>query len=198
MKKSVKITLLLIAAISFPAIAHQPVLDDNENPHTRTSPFVIDKPEVSKAIFSELNGQPDYFQIKSDQPFDFYVGITQAKLDNCPRQNWFSIDILDDNFEIINQKNGKDFDWWPWYEKFGKKWYWVGPEIGEDFASNRVYDAGTYYIRVYNQNNQGKYVLATGDDEKFGPFVIARTLVTLPTINNRFWNQPQEECRPEN
>ena len=41
----------------------------------------------------------------------------------------------------------------------GKQWYWNGPEIGENFLSNRVYDAGTYYIRVFNESNTGQYII---------------------------------------
>ena len=40
------------------------------------------------------------------------------------------------------------------------KWYWVGPEYGADFKSTNVFEAGTYYLRVFNNDNSGNYVLA--------------------------------------
>ena len=65
------IALLLLAT---PAFAHSPVLD--LSPKTRQAPLVVEEPEHSKAIFSELTGAPQYYQITSDEVFDFYVGLT--------------------------------------------------------------------------------------------------------------------------
>ena len=83
-------------------------------------------------------------------------------------------------------KDGENFNWWPWYENHGEKWYWIGPEIGEKFKSNRVFNKGTYYIRVYNQTNTCQYVLAVGDIESFPISVIVKMLFTLPSINSAF------------
>ena len=69
-----------------------------------------------------------------------------------------------------------------------KKWYWVGPEFGKDFKSTNIFNQGTYYIKVYNNNNLGNYVLATGDIEKFNALVIGKMMLVLPKINKKFWN----------
>ena len=50
------------------------------------------------------------------------------------------------------------------------------------------YNKGTYYIRVFNQNNTGQYVLAVGDIESFPISVIIKMLFTLPSINSAFWD----------
>ena len=84
---------------------------------------------------------------------------------------------MDSNQNVIKDLDGESFKWWPWYEKYGKKWYWVGPEFGVKFKSNNTFAAGDYFIKVSNTNNKGNYVLATGDIEKFGPFVIGRTSI---------------------
>ena len=55
------------------------------------------------------------------------------------------------------------------------------------FKSNNTFDAGDYYIKVYNKKNIGNYVLATGEDEKFGPLVLAKLPFILPKINKKFW-----------
>jgi len=68
-----------------------------------------------------------------------------------------------------------------------KKFYWIGPEYGAEFKSTNVYQAGEYLIRVFNSDNQGKYVLATGDIEKFGPLVIAKLPSIMPKVN-KFWD----------
>jgi hypothetical protein len=181
-------TLVIATLLSVSAFAHQPILDKGKLANTQEEPYVIEKPEISKAVYSELTGRDHYYRIDSDTDFAFYAGITVAKVDDCRLQTVFSYEVLDADFNVIDQRSGEDFEWWAWYEEFGKKWYWVGPEIGKDFASDRTYDAGTYYIRVFNKDNQGPYVLVVGDIEKFTLPVIARTLVTLPTINNKYWD----------
>lgn len=190
-----RFTLLLMALfVSASAAAHQPILDKGQGSNTREDPYRVEQPEISKAIYSELTGSDHYYRIDSDTPFAFYAGVTVAKVDNCALSQVYSFDVLDADFNLIDQRSGEDFEWWPWYEEFGKKWYWVGPEIGKDFASDREYAAGTYYVRVYNQDNTGRYVLVIGDIEKFTLPVIARTLVTLPRINNRYWDDVT--CEP--
>jgi len=181
------ITLVLILPI-FQAAAHQPILAISD-PHTKDNPFLVEKPEISKAIYTRLSGQPHYYQIDSSQPFDFYSGITKPKLDDCEVGKTFSLELLDDTFTILAIADGSKYNWRPWFEEFGRKWYWVGPEIGDAFRSTMRLEAGTYYIRVYNSANQGNYVLATGDVESFPIGVITRMMRDLPKINRIFWSQ---------
>ena len=81
------ITLVLIMPI-FQVAAHQPILAISD-PHTRDNPFLVEKPEISKAIYSRLSGQPHYYKIYSSQTFNFYSGITKPKLDDCEVGNTF-------------------------------------------------------------------------------------------------------------
>ena len=182
---SLIIILLLIIVIKS-SEAHQPVLNSDKS--NSEEPYIIEKPEVSKAIFAELKGEPHYYRIDSNTKFKFYAGITTPKIDKCPLTQKFSFDVLDSDFELIKKKDGEKFNWWAWYEKHGEKWYWIGPEIGEKFKSNRDYNKGTYYIRVFNQNNTGQYVLAVGDIESFPISVIIKMMFTLPAINSAFWD----------
>ena len=182
---SLIITLLLIIVIKS-SEAHQPVLNSEKS--NSEEPYIIEEPEISKAIFAELKGEAHYYRIDSNTKFKFYAGITTPKIDKCPLTKKFSFDVLDSDFELIKKKDGETFNWWAWYEKHGEKWYWIGPEIGEKFKSNRDYNKGTYYIRVFNQNNTGQYVLAVGDIESFPISVIIKMLFTLPSINSAFWD----------
>ena len=50
-----------------------------------------------------------------------------------------------------------------------------------------MFPSGNYFIKVFNKNNKGNYVLATGDIEKFGFLVIAKMPIIMPKINKRFW-----------
>ena len=177
---------LVAAGISLIAAAHQPILAIDGR-YSREQPFEIREPEISKAIYSELTGSPHFYRIHSDEPFNFYVGLTKPKLENCPLGKSFSFELLDETFVPITQMDGSTFDWWPWFEEFGRKWYWVGPEMGENFRHTKIFEAGTYYIRVSNKSNRGHYVLAVGDIESFPVGVMARMLRDLPKINRIFW-----------
>ena len=186
-----KIKLLFFVIFLFDitsSFAHQPILN-NEEEMSSNKPYVIENPEISKAIYSTLNGTDHFYVISSDKSFNFYAGLTVPKIDECDDFLRFSFAVLDSNFHTIQEFDGQNYQWWEWYEPYGKKWYWVGPEYGKDFKSSNVFDAGTYYIKVYNKDNVGKYELAVGDIEKFTPLVIAKTIVVLPRINKKFWNK---------
>ena len=187
--KVIKIISIIFFVSSYEVFAHQPKLNDGDFAMTLEDPYIIEDPEISKAIYGTLNGQEHFYKIESENDFNMYTGITVPKIDECPNTfNKFSFSILNTNFEEIYNFNGNNFKWWSWYEEYGKKWYWVGPEFGKDFKSTNIFNQGTYYIKVYNNNNLGNYVLATGDIEKFNALVIGKMMFVLPKINKKFWN----------
>ena len=132
---------LIFMLIVINAYAHQPVLNE-ENPVSFDSPYLIEKPEVSKAIYSTLQGEPHIFKISSNKDFKFYAGITVPKIEGCNQFDKFSFQVLDTSQKVIKDFDGESIKWWPWYEKYGKKWYWVGPELGVKFKSNNAFSAG--------------------------------------------------------
>lgn len=184
------IKIIFILLIPLTVFGHQPVIND-QNTNSLSSAYVIEKPEVSKAIYGNLQGESHYYLIGSEKEFNFYAGITVPKIDECPTFRKFSFNVTNMNNSeeiIIEQIDGNSFEWWEWYEPYGKKWYWIGPEIGAEFKSNTIYEPGNYYIKVFNESNTGNYVLATGDIEKFGPLVIAKLPLIMPKVNE-FWNK---------
>ena len=81
----------LALAISLAAqqvAAHAPVLSAEAK--TADAPFLIDNAEHSKAIYAILDGDADFYKIDEDQPFDFYVGLTAAKVGDCPLPQTFN------------------------------------------------------------------------------------------------------------
>jgi len=48
--------------------AHKPVLNENSI-YPPVSPYEIEEPEISKAIYSTLIGDPHYYRIQSDYYF---------------------------------------------------------------------------------------------------------------------------------
>ena len=97
--------LIALLLLTTPALAHTPVLD--LSPKTREAPLVLDEPEHSKAIYSELLGAPQYFQITSDVAFDFYVGLTAPKLESCGLKQTFSFKVLDAGFKVLDARSGE-------------------------------------------------------------------------------------------
>ena len=185
MKKCITSFLLLLLLTH--AYAHKPVLNKNST-YPPDAPYEIEDPEISKAIYSTLSGNPHYYRIQSDVDFDFYAGILAAKIGECALESKFSFEVLDSEFHRIDLADGKNFEWIPWYEEYGKQWYWNGPEIGKNFLSDRVYKAGTYYIKVFNDTNTGQYIMAVGDIEKFSFTDIVGLLFSMGDIENEFWD----------
>jgi len=185
MKKCITSFLLLLLFTH--AYAHKPVLNKNST-YPPDAPYEIENPEISKAIYSTLSGNPHYYRIQSDVNFDFYAGILAAKIGECALESKFSFEVLDSEFHRIDLADGENFEWIPWYEEYGKQWYWNGPEIGKNFLSDRVYKAGTYYIKVFNDTNTGQYIMAVGDIEKFSFTDIVGLLFSMGDIENEFWD----------
>ena len=185
MKKCITSFLLLLLLTH--AYAHKPVLNEN-SAYPPDAPYEIEDPEISKAIYSTLSGNPHYYRIQSNVNFDFYAGILAAKIGECALESKFSFEVLDSEFHRIDLADGENFEWIPWYEEYGKQWYWNGPEIGKNFLSDRVYKAGTYYIKVFNDTNTGQYIMAVGDIEKFSFTDIVGLLFSMGDIENEFWD----------
>ena len=66
-------------------------------------------------------------------------------------------------------------------EKHGKDHYYLGTEFEQKAG------VGTYYIKVYNKNNSGKYSLATGKEEKFGFFSIIKAFFKARSLDKWFF-----------
>ena len=185
MTKILSVAFLL--AFLTQAYAHKPVLNESST-YPAEAPYEIEEPEISKAIYSTLTGDPHYYRIQSAIDFDFYAGILAAKIGECALESKFSFEVLDSEFDKIYLADGENYDWVPWYEEYGKQWYWNGPEVGEKFLSNEVFKAGTYYIKVFNKTNTGQYVIAVGDIEKFSFTDIVGLIFSMGKIEDEFWD----------
>ena len=84
---------LLIAFPIFNVSAHQPALNE-DNTNSPDNAYLIEKPEISKAIYGTLEGDAHYYTIKSEIDFNFYVGITTPKIDGCDSFDKFSVDVI--------------------------------------------------------------------------------------------------------
>jgi hypothetical protein len=67
----------LLVFASFNVYAHQPKLI-NHSP-SKNNPYLVIDPEISKAYYSKLTGEPHYYQVNSDKELLFYTSILSPK-----------------------------------------------------------------------------------------------------------------------
>lgn len=177
--------LIIIIFLSISMVfAHQPRLASDTS--SISNPIVVKNPEVSQAFYGNLNRSPAYYKIESNSSFRFYVNILVP--DNPgSREQLMSVEILDSSGKTIALLDAKNSTWTPYFEEFGGDNYLRGPEF------NQTAPAGTYYIKVFNDNNQGKYSLAIGDIETFPPDETVKTLILLPILKAGIFQVPVAE-----
>ena len=179
--KVTKFILILIVFLLFIDIlsAHQPRLVYNlEN--SQNNPIMVQEPEISKAYYGELNGQPDYYMIKSEEKFNLYLSILSPDLEDSKTD--FEVEVILDN-NLFFVLNGSQEDWEVFHEEFAGDSYLDGPEI------EKIVEPGIYYIKVSNPSNTGKYSLAVGKIESFPFKEIVKTFIVLPKLKKDFFEK---------
>jgi hypothetical protein len=175
--------IILVLFLSADALsAHQPRLDIGTAVSVE-NPIIVENPEISQAFYGQLNGTPAYYQIKSDQPFQLYVNLL---VPTSPGQGgeFISAEVTDQTGALVMFLNGTNSTWTPYFEEFGGDYYLKGPEATLDVP------AGTYTIRVFNSQNQGKYSIAIGKIETFPADEALAALFTLPLLKQQFFAKP--------
>jgi hypothetical protein len=173
--------VFLMTTISIVA-AHQPRLVIGANASIE-NPIVIMNPEISQAFYGELKGQPNYYKITSDKPFKFYINLLVPASPGIP-PDFISAELLDSSGKTLMLINGTNSTWEPYFEEFGGDNYLKGPETRDNLS------AGTYHIKVFNNNNQGKYNIAVGEIESFPIDESLKALITIPLLKEQFFGKP--------
>lgn len=182
---------LIFILFSFSSIflfAHQPRI-------VRVSKVIITQPEISQAFYGELKGFPEEFIIESERDFKLYVGLLLPDLSKIKKDISAEIyHVRDGENEIIAFLDGKNYRWTAFFEKYGKDNYLWGPEFkasdsikGKELKGKTV-SSGKYLIKVFNDSNEGKYVLVIGFLEKFPIKEILRTIFIYPHLKATFFN----------
>jgi hypothetical protein len=166
---------LLLPVFLLPTItsAHQPRI-------ATENPIIVTSPEVSKAYYGTLLGEPALYSITSDKPFALYVGVLVP--DIVGQKKDVSAVIFKDG-EQLALLDSTDFEWKKFFEPFGHDTYWQGPEYKAQA------DAGTYEIRVTSAQNDSKYSLAIGEIEAFDFKETANALTLIPQLKKDFFNK---------
>lgn len=152
--------------------AHQPRLVDQ--PETQ----VID-PEISKAYYGELNGQPHTYDFTAEKDFNLYVGILVPE---DAEKNVSALIYKDE--QLLATLGGEDAQWKTFFEPFGQSMYWDGGEYKLQSAT-----AGDYTIVVSNPKNVGKYSLAIGEVEAFDFHESWNALKVIPLLKRDFFKE---------
>jgi hypothetical protein len=156
------------------ALAHQPRLV--------TGPTVtVLEPEVSKAYYGVLEGQPAVFSFQAPAEFDLYVGLLVP--DIAGARTDLSATINRDG-QVLVALDGGASTWKKFHEEFAGDDYLQGPE----FRARG--QAGSYEIAVSAPGDRGKYVLAVGEKESFTPAETLNALRVIPELKTGFFGQP--------
>ncbi len=167
--------ILLALFILAPSLtfAHQPRI-------TESRQTIVPDPEISKAYYAELKGEPDVYTIEAKEAFDLYVNVLVP--DIAGQKKDVSAVVLKNGKELAVLE-GINFEWKKFYEPFGADTYWMGPEY------KARAEAGTYEIRVWSSNNDSKYSLAIGEIEAFDQKEGMNALTIIPQLKKDFWGE---------
>jgi hypothetical protein len=156
------------------ALAHQPSFVN------RVTKVAVFDPEVSKAYYGDLPGEPAVYEIRADSFFTLYVNILAPDIPGARTD--FVVEVFKDGalFEVLDSTR---VDWPPFYEPYGGDSYFKGPALREEAGP------GFYEVRVSNPGNRGKYVLAIGELEEFPPGKALHALIAIPTIKKWFFGK---------
>lgn len=174
MKKVVCFFIFLLLTASS-ALAHQPVIVGKDI-------VTIEKPEISRAFYHELSGQPRSYFITADKAFDLYINLLVPKNTNASgRYSARIYQFSDGKKTLLTDIKAASVAWQEFYEPFGGDYYVKGPGFKQEVP------AGRYEIEVYSADNRGKYVLAVGEKEYFGPKEIAGVYTEVPKLKGEFF-----------
>jgi len=167
-------TTLMAVGAAGTVYAHQPHLV------TETGVTRVDKPEVSKAFYAELSGEPAVYEITNLDSFELYVNILVPDEVGIPTDLSVTVTRGTDTVAVLE---GPAHKWTRFYEPFGGDSYLVGPDLRTHAGP------GTYVATVSRPGNKGRYVLAVGEREAFSLGDMVRTIGLMPRLKRDFFHK---------
>jgi len=170
-------TIFLFLITAGTASAHQPRII-----YFQQGDVYINNPENSQAFYDELKGESRSYFIESNKDFSLYINLLVPNPENRDAKYSANIFLLENNQEQqINFIDGEKYEWTEYYEESARDYYLKGPELDQDFK------AGKYKIEVFNQGNQGKYILAVGKNEAYDAVSLLNVFWQLPLLKIQFF-----------
>lgn len=174
------VPLVAVAFFAAPASAHQPRIAWD------VGTVAVSEPELSQAFYAELKGEPAVYVIDSAEPFDLYVGVTAPDIPGAETDYRVTVSYGGEN---IADLDGMAYGIWePFHEEFAGDDYLSGPEFRRADAAE-----GEYTLTVMSGDNMGKYVLAVGEREAFGPTDIYEALTIIPRLKSDYFGKPRAQ-----
>jgi hypothetical protein len=174
MHKVISLSIFAILILPSLALAHQPRV-------TESRLTQVPSPEISKAYYGELTGEPDVYVIQASESFDLYVNVLVPDIKG-QKKDVSAVVIKDGDIDNpLAALDSMPFEWKKFYEPFGAETYWMGPEY------KARAEAGTYEIRVMSSNNDSKYSLAIGEIEAFDGKEGLSALTVIPDLKKNFF-----------
>lgn len=177
MKNRTLLFSALLLCLPLFAFAHQPRLIEE-----KTTEVVA--PEVSKAYYARLTGEPHLYRIQSDAPFRLYANLLLPDVPDAKKDVSAAVLKADDPEHPLAILGGSDAVWKSFHEEFGNDEYLQSAEFKQDVP------AGNYEVRVWSSNNDSAYVLAIGEKEEFPPKEILNALSVMPRIKEAIFGKP--------
>lgn len=171
------LALTAVALLSLPvaASAHQPRLVTGTD-------TTVSEPEISKAYYGQLTGQPQTFRISAMQPFDLYVNILVPDRADQKKDVTATVTKIGDattTLAVLNKTT--ESPWKRMWEAFGRDWYWQG----EEYKTRAI--PGEYVVQVSSVQNDSRYSLAIGEAEHFTARDGWNAARLIPTLKNDFF-----------
>lgn len=171
------VVLILAFTLSpFFALAHQPRIVESEE-------TIVTNPEISKAYYGKLTGDPHVYRISAKEPFILYVNVLVPDIAEQKKDVSAAIIKDGDTEAPVAVLEGINFEWKPFWEEFGRDRYFMGPEY------KARANAGEYEIRVWSSNNDSKYSLVIGETERFGLREGLDAILVIPKIKQQFFGE---------
>jgi len=174
----IPLTLLALFAFIFIftpslALAHQPRIVESE------ATQVVD-PEISKAYYATLTGNPHIYTIDSNVDFDLYVSILLPDTQSADKS---TVAEVFKGEQSIATLGGESAVWKSFFEPFGQSSYLDGGEY------KARAEAGVYTIKVSSAKNESKYSLAIGEIEAFDGTEGTNALSIIPELKRDFFEE---------
>ncbi len=173
--------ILFFTAMAIPnAEAHVPYLISQTSLHDITQ---IEDPHISKAYYGTLEGFPHTYEIISTEPFLLFAEILIPDIhESEPIVSGIVIREVGTSGRVseVDRLLATESEWNSFYEPFGGDSYRRGASILKEV------EAGIYRIEVTTPNNDEKYVLVVGKEEKFGEIGYFETLKRMIEVKAFF------------
>ena len=158
------------------ASAHQPRIPTN-------NPVIVVDPEISKAYYGTMQGDPVTYRIESEVPFALYVNVLVPDILGQKKDVSVAVIKNGDIDHAVALLEATGASWKKFYEPFGADTYWKGPEYKAQVRP------GLYEVKVWSSNNDSTYSLAIGEKEQFDLAETINALHLIPTIKQRFFHE---------